>query len=95
IAIYPCKKITGKWAMAIPGAFYLSTLLTDVVAGVILVANGYAVAWLIVLGGFFFFGSDCYLSKTQFLKHDKREDFYIMLTYLLGQMLIVMGILFI
>ena len=93
--LYPCKRMVGKWALAIPGTFYLSTLLSDIVAGVVLLANGHISAIMVIIGGLSFFASDIYLSKTQFVKHDKREDFYIMATYLLGQVLIVMGILFI
>ena len=95
ILVYPCKKMVNNWALGFAGALYLGALLTDIVAGSILIYNGYLSAIMIVIGGVSFFSSDIYLSKTQFIKHDKREDFYIMLTYLLGQALIVMGILFI
>ena len=91
--LLPCQKMTKRWGMTLLGALYLATLLSDVASGVILSANGYLWGILIIIGGCFFFSSDIYLSKTQFVEHDKREDFYIMLTYLLGQALIVVGIL--
>lgn len=50
--------------------------------------------FLNVLGMLLFLGSDIYLTKTLFFRDNKRRDFYIMATYLGGQLLVTLGFLF-
>lgn len=45
-----------------------------------------------VIGGISFLASDLILTKSFFIKDFKRRDYYIMLFYLLGQGLILIGI---
>ena len=52
----------------------------------------YPLCFLPLLGNLIFIVSDLYLAKTLFIKHDKREDFYIMFTYLVGQFLLSLSI---
>ena len=53
------------------------------------IANSYM--YLCLVGAIFFIISDAILVYTHFLKKFKRYDFYIMLTYLIAEVLIVAG----
>ena len=92
--IVPMMKITKSKGVGAAGALYLSSLImVPLIAFVLLGVTGQIHFLLIGLGGLSFLSSDCYLAKTRFIKHDRREDFYIMGTYLLAQFLIVFGLL--
>lgn len=47
--------------------------------------------WLAVIGILFFIFSDIFLGYTTFVKDIKRKDFYIMLTYLIAESLIILS----
>ncbi len=93
--IYPLtKKMCG--ILALPGNFYMMILLTGLAFGIMLAVDNTAKPLpgiLMAIGYASFFISDTILSITTFAKDVKRRDFYIMLSYLLGEFLIVFGLL--
>ncbi len=79
----------------ISGTIYCSTLLS-VIGTSALGLYFIGVHWylFVLLGSILFFSSDVILTSTMFRHDFPRRDFYIMLTYLLGQAGIVYGIIF-
>lgn len=77
--------------LSIPSAFYTTMLLLDVGVQFYGVFTGQHLFWICAAGGAIFALSDAILSYTLFVKDIKRRDFYIMLPYLAGQMLLVLG----
>lgn len=79
----------------ISGTFYCATLLS-LIASAALGLFFYGAEWYIfaVFGGISFFASDLILTSTIFRHDFPRRDFYIMLTYLLGEAGIVYGMIF-
>lgn len=79
----------------ISGTFYCTTLLSVIASGALglffLGARWYI---FVMIGGIFFFASDLILTSTIFRHDFPRRDFYIMLTYLLGEAGIVFGMIF-
>lgn len=79
----------------ISGTFYCATLLSVIASGALgvyfLGPDWYL---LVMIGGMFFFASDLILTSTIFRHDFPRRDFYIMLTYLLGEAGIVFGVIF-
>ncbi|MGN1294836.1 MAG: lysoplasmalogenase family protein [Bacilli bacterium] len=83
--------------MSIPSSLYASSLGTETLVMIIFWIYSYKyfsypLCFLPLIGNVIFISSDLYLAKTLFIKHDKREDFYIMLTYLAGQFLLALSI---
>ncbi len=73
----------------------MGVLLLVSVVSIIASAKGYANFMILgVIGGISFLASDMILTKSFFIKDFKRRDYYIMLFYLLGQALILIGITF-
>ena len=70
---------------------YLSPLFTLIPLMAYLTANTKGVMYLSLIGVIFFLASDLTITFTKYIKKFKRYDFYIMSTYLIGQLLIVMG----
>ena len=85
------KKIETK--IAVPGTFYLVTIFYVIVCAIILCCSLQKV-WpvlLIIIGYLLFFISDNCLVVFKFIIKIKHEHFYVMLTYLSAQILIVIG----
>lgn len=73
---------------------YFSIIFADFYLACCAAANGYFnFLFLNVLGMLLFLGSDIYLTRTLFFRDSKRRDFYIMSTYLGGQLLVALGFL--
>lgn len=85
------KKYLKK--LAIPNAIYMYTLLCEIVMAIFLIIGNPSFAAVIVLIGVLLFtASDILLTYTIFSKPLKRENFYIMLSYSLGQIGIILGL---
>ena len=81
--------------------YYIIPLVVIIISSIIyLIGKKYfkglsipsSLCFLPLLGNLIFIVSDLYLAKTLFIRHDKREDFYIMFTYLVGQFLLSLSI---
>lgn len=88
------KKANMKFFTGLGGSFYYAILAASLVMYSIATArvfdkglNNYL--WLSIIGIVFFIVSDITLGYTLFIKDIKRRDFYIMLTYLLAECLIL------
>lgn len=89
------RKICDDKRVALIGTLYLAILLTVTAVAVIASVKGFLLYMVLaIIGGVFFLASDLILTQATYIKDFKRRDFYIMLTYLLGQVLIVTGLLF-
>ena len=84
-------KVTSNGGDAIGIGLYLAPLFTLVMVMVYFVSQYGRFAFLSLIGILFFLSSDLTITYTKFVKKFKRYDFYIMGTYLLGQLLIVLG----
>lgn len=89
------KKLVKNTAIAIVGPLYMAFLVLVTAISLVAVLKGHTLMVLALIGGVFFFVSDLILTQATFKKDFKRRDFYIMLTYLLGQILIVCGLVFV
>lgn len=92
--LYPfTKKVAGR--LSLVGNFYMPFLLVMAAFGVYaaIKVSPMIGGVCFALGYGFFFVSDTTLVCTTFKKDMKRRDFYIMLSYLLGEAFIVMGLL--
>ena len=94
LSIYPVHKIIKSYKLCIPGCFYLSTLFMVVLFSFFVAGVANERMLMVAIGATIFLASDIYLVKCNFYKHSKREDFFIMLLYLIGQGLIVYGLLY-
>lgn len=96
LAIYPVYRATKKnIVFTIGGSFYASILISVLATSILGTSLGYADYFGLMVGGaILFIVSDITLTYTIFTHDIKRRDFYIMLTYLLGQVGIVLGLLF-
>ncbi len=94
LSLYAVHKLIKDWRLCIPGCFYLSTLFMEVVWGFFMAGMATEKMLVVAIGSTIFLSSDIYLVKCNFYKHSKREDFFIMLLYLIGQGLIIYGLLF-
>lgn len=89
------RKIIHQRHIAFGGVGYFGFLLLDLIWAIIATSMGNALyCFLAVIGAAVFIASDIILARTLFKKDTKRRDFYIMITYLLGQGLIVLGLTF-
>lgn len=84
-------------SLSIPSSLYASSLGSEFFVMIIFLIYSYKyyaypLCFLPLLGNLIFIVSDLYLAKTLFIKHDKREDFYIMFTYLVGQFLLSLSV---
>ncbi len=94
VALPLTKKIVKNTAIAIVGPLYMAILVLVTAISLVALIKGHNLIILAVIGGVSFFVSDVILTQATFIKDFKRRDFYIMLTYLLGQILIVSGLIF-
>lgn len=87
-----CHKIVHQRGIAFGGTAYFGYLFLNLIWAIIASAHGHVnYCLLCVLGAFCFIVSDIFLTFTLFKKNVRRRDFYIMITYLLAQGLIVAG----
>jgi uncharacterized membrane protein YhhN len=91
---YPLsRKICKSKIIALIGNIYLATLLlVTTLATLIYIFGDLPYMLLAIFGGICFLVSDLILTQATFVKDFKRRDFYIMFTYLLGQIFIVLGL---
>ena len=94
LSLYPVHKIIPSYKLCVPGCFYLSTLFMVVLFSFFVAGVANERMLMVAIGATIFLSSDIYLVKCNFYKHSKREDFFIMLLYLIGQGLIVYGLLY-
>ena len=90
-AFFIGPRLTSKRFDQIGIGLYLAPLITLVPIMSFLTAKGGGVMYLALIGIIFFLSSDLTITYTKFVKKFKRYDFYIMMTYLIGQVLIVLG----
>lgn len=99
VCLFPiAKKITKNIIIATACSIYGPTLILLFVASIFLACNNanHIPGVMASIGYFFFIVSDSTILYTSFVnKGVKRRHFYIMLTYLLAQLLIVLGFLLI
>lgn len=96
LSFYPIFRLTKHSPVFTPlGMLYSSILISDGAVAILGSALGLSsYLALMIVGDIFFIMSDSFLAYTLFVKDVKRRDFYIMLTYLLGQAFIISGLLF-
>lgn len=96
LVIAPIWGLTKHSKMfTISGTFYCATLISVIASGALgLFFLGPRWYIFVMCGGIFFFASDLILTSTIFRHDFPRRDFYIMLTYLLGEAGIVFGMIF-
>ena len=83
-----------KWLMSLAGGLYCVALLTETTVGLVGVLLGQPLFFIfLLLGGLVFLLSDSMLVYSHFFKKLPREHFPIMITYLLGEVLIVVGLI--
>lgn len=88
-----CYKYTKSFT--IPSAVYGYVLLIECVLSILLAIDSKSIfAILIVIGNVLFLISDALIFVSMFIKDFKRRDFYIMLTYLIAQTLMSLGLVF-
>ena len=86
--LVPSYKIRG----GIYASFLIFEFLMCLLFAIYECDKGYYLSILSLVGIIFFMISDAYICKTMFYRHDKREDFYIMLTYIIGQILLSLSL---
>lgn len=93
LAYFLARRIVHQKKLIFGGTVYFAFLTLDFIWSVILCAKGYTnYCLLCVFGSLCFLISDLILTRTMFYRDVKRRDFYIMLTYLLAQGLLVAGL---
>lgn len=86
------KKITKN--LTVPVLLYTFILLFEAYLALLLVIDNASLASFLVLGGVILFNiSDAILAFTLFIKDFPKRDFYIMLSYILAQGFLTLGIL--
>ena len=91
----PVNRVARMKGLALGGDIYFAVLSMDLIWAIICCAKGhFDYCFLAVLGAICFIISDIYLAYTSFVSNRKRRDFYIMLTYLLAQAFIGIGLTF-
>jgi hypothetical protein len=94
LMIWPMYRLTKhSKVFTLIGIFYSTILLSvgaSAIVGICLGLERYF--FLIVVGDVFFVASDSTLAYTIFIENIKRKDYYIMLTYLLGEYFILSGL---
>lgn len=89
------KKLVKDGRMAFASNIYVSFLGSVAIAALVGCFLGhFDYLFLTMLGGLAFVGSDAILAYTIYVKPVKRQDFFIMAFYLIGQALIVLGLVF-
>ena len=93
---YPKTKfLAGKVAL-LGNAYYGLMIVNFIISLTLIGLSNFKVEMIIIaLGYILFMFSDSFLLYTSYVKDVKRRDFYIMLTYLLGQLFIVISLVFV
>ena len=84
-------KLTSNMGECVGIGLYLSPIFTLISIMIYATAHGGGLIFLSLIGIIFFLISDLTITFTKFVKKFKRYDFYIMGTYLIAQLLIVLG----
>ena len=84
-------KIADNMGEAVGIGLYLAPIFSVVTIMVFLTAKIGLLMFLSLIGILFFLASDLTITYTKFIKKFKKYDFYVMGTYLIGQVLIVLG----
>jgi len=94
LSVYPMALITNHSKIFTAFGIFYSTILICVGAAAIMgTCLGFAqYFYLVIIGDVCFIASDSILAYTIFIKDFKRRDFYIMVTYLLGEAFILSGL---
>jgi len=94
LAFYPMsKKLCGDRYLTLVGNTYIAVLILVSIVSTIACFKGFTNYMVLgIIGGISFLASDLILIQATFVKDFKRRDYYIMLFYLLGQALIVSGL---
>ena len=92
VLMYPLtKSIAPK--IAIIGNVYMTTLISLIILGIfIAIFNNVGYGLMFLFGYLIFFFSDALIIFTKFKKDIKRRDFYIMVLYLVAEILIVISL---
>ncbi len=91
----PLKKLTKSTKIGAFGAIYSATIILDVILLITCCGVGkWNYMYFGLIGGLLFICSDTLLTYTIFIKKVKRQEGYIMLTYLLAEFLISIGYIF-
>ena len=89
---YFCFRIVKKKSLIGPLTFYFAVLTGNLLMSIFAATQfSSSMLWIAVVGEALFLLSDAILGMTMFGKDVKRRDFYIMVTYLLAQLLIATG----
>lgn len=93
ISFCTTKRKENKKAISAVGSSYACFHLLNIVLSIILLVNGENLACLLILGGYIVYVISDFIVNYVTNKHDiPRRDFYIMITYLLGQCSIYFGL---
>ncbi len=96
LILYPKSKLIAGNVAYIGNAYGALIVVNLVVALILAIISSNLLGFLLIFVGYFLFiVSDTVLTYTTFIKDCKRRDFYIMLTYLSAQFLIVFSLCFI
>ncbi len=85
------------WKLTLAGSLYQSVLIGVFASAVfgLVNTNGNCLGFILILiGAVFYYTSDFFNAFTMFIKKLKKREFYIMSTYLLAQLAIVLGFYF-
>ena len=89
---FALRKVIKTPPLRAGGVLYFAAILCDLLLAIFALGLTQNPAFISsIVGMVFFVGSDVYLTKTLFVRDDRRRDFYIMLTYLLAQGLVALG----
>ena len=91
---FPFKKFAKHIPEQLGMALYYATLFTLLPFTIVSFINIGSYMFLGIIGAFFFVISDLIILYTKYIKKFKRYDFYIMLTYLIAQALIIVSFVF-
>lgn len=92
--LFPFKKFEKRVHMRMGMALYYATLFTLLPFMIVSYVFVGSYLFLGIIGAVFFVISDLIILYTKYIQKFKRYDFYIMLTYLLAQSLIILSFVF-
>lgn len=96
LIFYPKTKLLAGKVALLGNAYYGLMIVNFVISLTLIGLSNFKVEMVIIaLGYILFMFSDSFLLYTSYVKDVKRRDFYIMLTYLLGQLFIVVSLVFV
>lgn len=95
VLFFPFKKFARHIPEQLGMALYYATLFTLLPFTIVAFISTGSYIFLGIIGASFFVISDLIILYTKYIKKFKRYDFYIMLTYLIAQALIILSLLFV